>query len=101
MFWKKGVSGKGGGMFGTCKNINIFWGTCEIINNICHSFIINESYKCTCLEKNVQQVEYQYPKNKLSLCKEQTITLGERGFWLPPQGVHGELLGNFSACAQL
>ena len=24
---------------------------CEIIHNICHSFIINESYKCTCLEK--------------------------------------------------
>ena len=23
-------------------------GTCQLINNICHSFIINESYKCTC-----------------------------------------------------
>ena len=81
MFWKKGVSGKGGGMFGTCEIINNFWGTCEIINNICHSFIINESYKCTCLEKIVQQVEYQYPKNKVSLCKEQSITLGERGLY--------------------
>ena len=30
-------------------------GTCEIINNICHSFIINESYKCTCLDACVQK----------------------------------------------
>ena len=26
------------------------FGACEIINNICHSFIINELYKCTCLD---------------------------------------------------
>jgi hypothetical protein len=30
-------------------------GTCEIINNICHSFIINESYKCICLDACVQK----------------------------------------------
>jgi len=28
--------------------------TCEIINNICHSFIINEAYKCTCLDACLQ-----------------------------------------------
>ena len=51
MFWKKGVSRKWGGsrkgmgdVFGTYKIINMFWGTCEIINNICHSFIIKESF---------------------------------------------------------
>jgi len=28
--------------------------TCEIINNICHSFIIKESYERTCLDACVQ-----------------------------------------------
>ena len=27
-----------------------FFVACEIINNICHSFIINELYKCACLD---------------------------------------------------
>jgi len=26
------------------------FGACEIIRNICHRFIIHESYKCTCLD---------------------------------------------------
>ena len=29
-------------------------------------------------EKYVPTVEYQYPKNKVSLCKEQSFTLGEQ-----------------------
>jgi len=31
-------------------------------------------------EKYVQKVDFQYPQNKLSLCKEQTLTLGEQSF---------------------
>ena len=48
------------------------------MTNIIYDIAYTDDLLFMIYEKYVPKVEYQYPKNKLSLCKEQTFTLGEQ-----------------------